>query len=281
VLNVAVIGGLEPHKGLRVFRALLRANRSERLRFHFYGSTRDPDLMSAPIDTEVRLDGTRFVHHGPYQASEIVSRLVRDHVDVGLQPAIWPEAFSYTLSEFVQAHVPVIVGDLGAQADRTRRFRLGWVVDDIYDVESILSILEGLSVDRSRLAHAVEMMARDASLRSVEAMWRDYVAAYTECLQAAPRNPERDMSSDSEQGPSRQYVAYMAGQIAAAAAERATAPQSAAEMELQALRQRLQSPRHRVADWCAHAIQAVPVLWPVIAKTTDAVLRWEGRKKAS
>ena len=38
-LNVAVIGGLEVHKGLAVFRDLLRANRRDETTFHLYGTT--------------------------------------------------------------------------------------------------------------------------------------------------------------------------------------------------------------------------------------------------
>jgi GT2 family glycosyltransferase/glycosyltransferase involved in cell wall biosynthesis len=278
-LKVAVIGGLDPHKGLHVFKQLARTNRSDRLVFHFYGSTPDAEMAAAPVDHEVRLEGSRFIYHGPYDASDIVARLVRDRIDVGLQPAIWPEAFSYTLSEFVQAHVPVLVGNLGAQADRTRRFRLGWVVDDIHDTRSILGLLEQLSNDRSQVARAVEAMARDAALRSLEAMWRDYVAAYNECLRGIVRDEEEPMAGNDEQPYSREYVAYLAGQIGAAASEQTDRAQLAAQLELQALRERLHSPRHRIADWCANAIQSIPLIWPMIARTTDAVLRWEARRR--
>jgi hypothetical protein len=71
----------------------------------------------------VRLDGSKFVYHGAYAAKDIVRNLVDDHIHVGLQLSIWPETFSYTLSEFVDARIPVIAGRLGAQGERIERCR--------------------------------------------------------------------------------------------------------------------------------------------------------------
>jgi hypothetical protein len=120
-LNVAVIGGLEFHKGLMVLRALLRANRDDRIVFHLYGTTPDVELHRHTPARETRVDGSRFVYHGPYDSSEIADRLVADGMHVGLQLAIWPETFSYTLSEYVASGIPVVAGDLGAQGERVRR----------------------------------------------------------------------------------------------------------------------------------------------------------------
>ena len=145
LLNVAVIGGLDRHKGAGVLRRLLAENRSERLVFHFYGTTADVDVASLPRDYQVSLGHSRFVYHGPYDATGIVRRLVRDEIDVGLHLSIWPETFSYTLSEFVEASIPVIGGDIGAQGERIRRCRLGWVLRDIQEVGDVLALLRELS----------------------------------------------------------------------------------------------------------------------------------------
>ena len=45
------------------------------------------------------------------------------------------------------------------------------------------------------------------------------------------------------------------------------------------MRQRLRSPRHRIADAAGNAIQKIPVIWPIVSALTEAVLRWERRRQ--
>jgi hypothetical protein len=44
---------------------------------------------------------------------------------VGFLPALWPETWSYTLSQMWQAGLSVVAFDLGAQAERIRATRRG------------------------------------------------------------------------------------------------------------------------------------------------------------
>ena len=52
-----------------------------------------------------------------------------------------------------------------------------------------------------------------------------------------------------------------------------------ARIETAALRERLRSPRHRVADAAANLLHKIPIVWPLVAKITDAILRREQTKK--
>ena len=101
-LNVAVIGALDLHKGSTVLRDLLRTNRSNQITFHLYGSTPDADLRTE-LDIVRRVEGSNFVYHGPYDADHIGRLLSSDGIHVGLQLAVWPETYSFTLTEFVEA----------------------------------------------------------------------------------------------------------------------------------------------------------------------------------
>src|SRR6185369_16545997 len=96
-LNVAIIGALDRHKGLGVLKDLLRANRNHGILFHFYGTAPDATIMSAHLDEIRHLEGSSFVYHGPYDSRHIARRMIQDRIDVGLQLAVWPETFSYTL----------------------------------------------------------------------------------------------------------------------------------------------------------------------------------------
>jgi glycosyltransferase involved in cell wall biosynthesis len=267
-LRVAVIGGLDVHKGGAVFRALLRANRRDEITFHFYGTTPDGELQTAPRDIPVRLDGSRFVNHGPYGPGEIVDRLVADGIDVGLLLSIWPETFSYTLSELADAGVPAIAGDLGAPAERIRRHRLGWTVADIRDPAPTLAILDRILDDPRVRADVAAGMDRAQALAPLATAWRRYADIYERTIAT-----RRTVMTDE---PDRRYVAWLAMQLAEET-EPLRERVRALEAEVASLRERLRSPRHRVADTAAGGLQKIPVVWPIVARVTDAVLRREAR----
>jgi len=50
----------------------------------------------------------------------------------------------------------------------------------------------------------------------------------------------------------------------------------AAHQELEALPQRVQSPRYVIADAVGYALQGIPVVWLVIARATDTIWKWWG-----
>ncbi|MBI3493623.1 MAG: glycosyltransferase [Acidobacteria bacterium] len=268
-LNVAVIGSLDVHKGSAVFRDLLRANRRDELVFHLYGTTADPDITRARQNQAQRLDGSRFVYHGAYKAKDIVRTLVRDGVDVGLHLSVWPETFSYTLSEFVNAGIPVIAGRLGAQGERIERCRLGWTVADIRDPAATLAILDDILRRPATLREMASAMRRDEALVPIDTMWGRYRDIYRSL--ARPRGTETTVPARGEA-----YVAFLATRLAETAnADATTAGQTLQDLrhELDGLKERFRSPRHRIAEAVANAIQKTPLLWPLVRSVTEAVLR--------
>jgi GT2 family glycosyltransferase len=177
-LDVALIGGIEFHKGAGILRALLAENQCDDIVFHLYGTTTDVDVLRLRKGRRQRLDGSWFVYHGPYDADDIVGLLIRDRIQLGLQLAIWPETFSYTLSEFVQAGIPVIAADIGAQGERTRRHALGWVLPSPWDVRALVALLEQLRTSPSEWIDVRERMDRQSAVRPLATAWKEYVEAY-------------------------------------------------------------------------------------------------------
>jgi glycosyltransferase involved in cell wall biosynthesis len=270
-LNVAVIGGLEPHKGSKVLRAVLQANRSNDTTFHLYGTTTERELQTSP-GRMLDVDGSKFINHGGYDAREIVGMLRADGIDVGLLPSVWPETFSFTLSEFVEAGIPVIAARSGAQGERIERCQLGWTVPDIRVPEATLAILQDLLESPDKLQAAVAAMRRDEALIPLPTMWRQYVEIYRE--QTLARTMNRPNAPENDVPPARAYMTFLAGKLASSSPSPA-AQQTIAELraEVERLRELLRSPRHRVADALAGALHRIPVLWPIVARITDSVLK--------
>jgi hypothetical protein len=197
--------------------------------------------------------------------------LNRDGIDIGLHLSVWAESFSYTLSEFALAGIPVIAGRIGAQGERTERHALGWVVPDIRDTRSILTLLSDVAQEPERLATVRSgMRVRDA-VRPIEEMWGEYARTYRS-LSNGGATAMRDEQEDPID--ERRYVQYLA---ACLVDHRRAPPESAAveedlRQQVHALQELLRSPRHRAATLAGDALQRVPLVKPLTAWLTDRLL---------
>jgi glycosyltransferase involved in cell wall biosynthesis len=119
--RVAVVGAIGQEKGYDLLLGCARdaARRALPLRFAIVGHTLD----------DARLLATEVVTiTGPYEAGEAVGLLRAQRADLGFLPSIWPETWSYALTELWQAGLQAAVLDIGAQAERVRRSGRGWTL---------------------------------------------------------------------------------------------------------------------------------------------------------
>ena len=58
---------------------------------------------------------------GNYQEAEAVELIRAQDAELGFLPALWPETWSYTLSQLWQAGLDVVAFDIGAPAERIAR----------------------------------------------------------------------------------------------------------------------------------------------------------------
>ena len=119
-LRVAVVGAIGIAKGYEYLLACARYVATQRLPVEFV-------VVGYTCD-DTRLLDTGVVHiTGRYEETEAVALIREQQAEVGFLPALWPETWSYTLSQMWQAGLDVVAFDLGAPAERilaTRRGRL-------------------------------------------------------------------------------------------------------------------------------------------------------------
>lgn len=116
-LRILALGALSPEKGPDVLEkvAMAAARAGSLLEFHLLGYAYRP------------LDGT-VIEHGSYTEEELAKKLVQIAPDLVWFTALWPETYSYTLSEILAAGLPAVVPDIGAFPERVRGRPLTWVV---------------------------------------------------------------------------------------------------------------------------------------------------------
>ena len=146
--RIVVVGGISVQKGLHVIRELGRlidaSGASATIRV--IGEVEDPAALDGLFSVEVT---------GRYSRDELPQLLARFNPHLVFFPAVWPETYSFTLSEVWAAGYAPVAFDIGAIAERIRDTGAGVVLPFDTNAETLLPRL---------------LMARDdvAALRGLE-----------------------------------------------------------------------------------------------------------------
>jgi glycosyltransferase involved in cell wall biosynthesis len=169
-LVLGFVGVFSEKKGARLFARLTKQLSVEfpNLKWKVFGEISDFALAEELINQF----GVEFL--GPYDQENISFLLERESVDIGLILSIWPETYSLTLSEVMNAGCVPIVTDLGAQADRVAQSKCGWVVSVKDTVEDVRTIMNAIKFDPQLLAAKRSLIPANGSTE----MLKDYLGLY-------------------------------------------------------------------------------------------------------
>ena len=160
-LKVVVLGVLAEHKGRRVFDALWQQ----------VAGTVEFILLGCG-ESGRHYEGRAGITVMPrYTRAELPALLARLSPDAGLLLSIWPETFSYTLSELMCAGIPPIAPIHGAYPERIRDGENGFLCKP--DAAELVPLLQRLHANRALLAQASEVLIA-APHRSHREMVADY-----------------------------------------------------------------------------------------------------------
>lgn len=118
--RVCVIGAIGIEKGYEILLGCARdaANRGLKLRFILVGHSCDDERLMAAGNVEIT---------GRYAEHDAVGLIRRQGAQLAWLPALWPETWSYTLTQAWQARLNVLAFDIGTPAERIRRTERGWL----------------------------------------------------------------------------------------------------------------------------------------------------------
>ena len=85
-------------------------------------------LVGFSCDDKRLLETGKVFITGQYEEAELDGLIDAQHATVGLLPSILPETWSYALSAMMRSGLDVLSFDIGAQAERLRRYRRGRLV---------------------------------------------------------------------------------------------------------------------------------------------------------
>jgi GT2 family glycosyltransferase/glycosyltransferase involved in cell wall biosynthesis len=113
-VRVVVVGAIGIDKGYEYLLACARHVVSQRMAMEFV-------VVGFTCDDK-RLLETGVVHiTGAYDEAEAIALIREQEAEVGFLPALWPETWSYTLSQMWQSGLDVVAFEIGAPADRIQQ----------------------------------------------------------------------------------------------------------------------------------------------------------------
>lgn len=133
IRRICIVGAISYEKGFDIVLGIARIVQRELLPIKLV-------IVGFTCDDERLLD-TGFVEITGRYSEQEVTRLIRAQVpDFGFLPSIWPETWSYTLSQMWNANLPVVAFDIGAPAERIRATGGGLVVPVNISLEKLVTI---------------------------------------------------------------------------------------------------------------------------------------------
>ncbi|MFT9076594.1 glycosyltransferase [Ethanoligenens sp.] len=162
---VAFVGNVAQHKGsARIAKVI--AQGGTQIDWHVFGNVEDKSFR--PMHAHL---------HGPYQGAEILALLRQYRIRLVCFLPVWPETYSYVLTECWLAGVPVLAYDLGAVGNRIRKTGCGWVLPPDAGATEIVREIQRIRGDAAEYATRLNALEQFHAV-SLEEMGKSYAQLY-------------------------------------------------------------------------------------------------------
>lgn len=166
--RIAFLGAICEAKGSKIARNLIQ-NDHESFDWYFIGQIGDPEIQN--------LRQPNVFKTGAYQRENISQILRQNKIDLVCILTICAETFCYTLSEALDAGIPVLTMDLGAQAERVKQSDAGWIVPPNANEKQILEVIQKIFSDPDALEKKKAELA-GRKWMTIKQMCESYASVY-------------------------------------------------------------------------------------------------------
>lgn len=176
--RIAFIGGIAPYKGSAIIHDLVTRYDMDNIEWHIFGNLGDQRLNL--------LEKKNFIKHGRYERADIGELLKINKIDLVGIFAIWPETYSYTLTEAWQAGMPVVATDIGALGERISQLDAGWTLPLHSSTEEIFSKIIDIKNNQKDYNEKLSTVF-NLKFVSKQEMAEKYKKDYLEVIEQKPR----------------------------------------------------------------------------------------------
>lgn len=167
--KIGFVGGLAPYKGSGIIHDLIVNNKNRDIEWHLLGNLGDQRLNL--------MERKDLLKHGRYDRNEINKILNEIGIDLVCIFSVWPETYSYTLTEAWQSNIPVLVTNIGALGDRVEKLGAGWIIEYGTSTDEILKKINSIKQDKNDYKQKVDIL-KDFNFISKKEMANIYETEY-------------------------------------------------------------------------------------------------------
>lgn len=168
--NIAFVGGISEHKGIGILKELIQKVKDTDVQIHLFGTTNDAFYNQ---------NHPNYIYHGIYDRADINCLLIENNIHLVCLFSIWPETYSYTLTESLVSHIPVISFKIGAIAERLEKMNAGYLVDRNASIDAIYEKILDIKKDKKTYQKKVKAIQKAmASFKTIQQMAEEYETIY-------------------------------------------------------------------------------------------------------
>jgi GT2 family glycosyltransferase len=119
--TIGILGAISYVKGSHIIKQMIQLIERDNL---------DINVVVIGEITET-ISSEHFKSTGKYRREDLPQIIKDEQIDIFLIPSIWPETFSYTAQEVMMMELPLMVFDLGAPAERVKKYTKGIIINEI------------------------------------------------------------------------------------------------------------------------------------------------------
>ena len=176
--NTAFIGVIGIHKGSDILVNLSKRLYFSNIKLHLFGI----------LPKRLR-QNKHYINHGQYKREELTKLLHENNIDLVCLFSIWPETYSYTLTEVISCGIPVLAFDIGAIAERIKKYNLGYLLPINSDVRTIKKEIIRISKNRQEYLEKINSI-KNYKIKSVDEMDQEYSEIYQKHFTNLDLKPE-------------------------------------------------------------------------------------------
>ena len=167
-LNIAFLGGISIDKGGEKICSIIKSEK-ESVNWHVFGNIGVKELED--------LKQNNFIKTGGYNPEDLHILLKEHRIDVIGILSIWPETYSYTVTEAILNGIPVVVSDIGALGRRVKEMQCGWTIPVDSMQTNFLKIINEINLQKNILKTYKERV-NEIHIASIDQMVCKYFELY-------------------------------------------------------------------------------------------------------
>lgn len=167
--NVAFVGVMAKHKGAKVVEHLISDTKNNNIKYHVFGMSEYGSLEK---------DTNNYTYHGRYDRDSLPQLLKDNNIHMVCNLSIWPETYSYTLTETIASGIPVLALNIGAVGQRINEYKFGWTVDSNSSNDEILNKIVEISENQTDYLTKLKNIC-DYHVKTIKEMASEYKNIYT------------------------------------------------------------------------------------------------------